>query len=116
MSASVLIAEDELIVAIDIESIVEEAGFAVAGTCETVAATLAAIERRLPGCAVLDVRLLDGEVYPAADALSAAGVPIIFHSGHADEANLRERYPRAQVCAKPSSPSALRAALAKALG
>ncbi|MBH0112585.1 response regulator [Novosphingobium sp. YJ-S2-02] len=115
MSGGVLIAEDELIVAIDIETIVEEAGFSVADTCETVTATLAAIERALPACAVLDVRLLDGEVYPAADALSAAGVPLIFHSGHADEANLRERYPQAQVCPKPSSPSTLRAALARAM-
>nr|WP_246544099.1 response regulator [Novosphingobium profundi] len=111
-----MIAEDELIVAIDVESIVEEAGYRVACTCESVASTLAAIERLMPACAVLDVRLLDGEVYPAADVLSAAGVPLIFHSGHADEANLRARYPAAQVCPKPSSPSMLRAALSRALG
>lgn len=116
MSKAVLIAEDELIIAMDIESIVEEAGFAVADTCDTVACTLTAIERALPSCAVLDVRLLDGEVFPAADKLSEAGVPLIFHSGHADEANLRRRYPAAQVCPKPTSPSKLRAALGKALG
>jgi len=116
MSRSVLIAEDELIVALDLETIVEEAGFEVAATCETVSATLRALERELPACAILDVRLLDGEVYPAADLLSDAGVPIIFHSGHADEAQLRARYPQARVCPKPSSPSALRGALRSALG
>ncbi len=38
--------------------------------------------RALPDCAILDVYTGDGEVYPLADALAEAGVPIIFHSGH----------------------------------
>ncbi len=34
-------------------------------------------------CAILDVRLRDGEWFPAAERLREAGVPLIFHSGHA---------------------------------
>lgn len=115
MTRSVLIAEDELIVALDLEAIVEEAGFAVSRTCESLSCTQEALDHGMPACAILDVRLVDGEVYPAADRLHAAGVPIIFHSGHADEAQLRNRYPEAQFCPKPSSPWSLRDALQRAL-
>lgn len=70
--------------------------------------------RQPPGfylCAILDVRLRDGEVFPAADRLAQAGVPIIFHSGHADRQGLEDRYPGALVCAKPCAPRTLRARL-----
>ena len=52
--------------------------------------------------AVLDVRLADGEVYPLADALIRAGVPIVFHSGHADKTELERSYPGARALPKPS--------------
>lgn len=111
-----MIIEDELFVALDLEGIVEGAGFGTDGPYETVADALEAVESTLPHCAILDVRLLDGEVFPAADRLRDAGVPLIFHSGHADEAQLLVRYPGAQFCPKPSSPSRLRLALETALG
>jgi hypothetical protein len=53
-------------------------------------------------------------VFPAADVLRDAGVPLIFHSGHADENQLKTRYPEAQVYSKPCSPSRLREALLRA--
>jgi DNA-binding response OmpR family regulator len=112
----VMIVEDELFVALDLESIVESAGFGADGPYETVADALAAVESQLPNCAILDVRLPDGEVFPAADRLRDAGVPLIFHSGHADHRELLSRYPGAQICPKPSSPSSLRTALRTALG
>ena len=114
MTCAVLIVEDELFVALDLENTVEALGYSIAGTCGTLAGTLAAIERQLPTCAILDVRLPDGEVFPAADMLRDAGVPLIFHSGHADENQLKTRYPDAQVYSKPCSPSLLREALLRA--
>lgn len=110
-----MIVEDELLVAFDLEHIVEDAGHQALGPYETVADAVAAVAERLPACAILDVRLLDGDVFPAADFLHKAGVPLIFHSGHADERDLRRRYPSAQICPKPSSPARLRQALAVAL-
>lgn len=111
MTKTVMLIEDELFVALDVQDVVEEAGFSVDGPYVSVADALAAVAQHLPGCAILDVRLTDGEVFPAADVLRDAGVPIIFHSGHADATSLRDRYPQAVVCSKPCSPSALRAAV-----
>ncbi|MGF7153498.1 response regulator [Novosphingobium gossypii] len=114
MTDTVLIVEDELFVVLDLEDLIAEEGFAVSAHCGTVAATMRAIDRHKPVAAILDVRLPDGEVFPAADRMHEMKVPLIFHSGHANEAALRSRYPDAQICPKPSSPSQLRAALKRA--
>lgn len=111
MSDVVLLVEDELFVALDVQATVEDAGFVVDGPYATLKETLAAIAaggQRPPACAILDVRLRDGEVYPAADLLRDAGMPIIFHSGHADQLSLAGRYPGAAFCGKPCSPATLR--------
>ena len=87
MTEPVLLVEDELFIALDVQATIEAAGFAVEGPCMTL------VERHGAAfaAAVLDVRLADGTVFPAADKLHAAGVPLIFHSGHADDADLRQR-------------------------
>ncbi|WP_235528189.1 response regulator [Sphingomonas sp. Leaf231] len=109
----VLLVEDELFIALDLQETIEEAGFRVVGPCATIAEAHAEIDRGAArfAVAVLDVRLADGTVFPAADRLHAAGVPLLFHSGHADDVALRERYPSATVCPKPSAPDVLAAAL-----
>ncbi len=114
----VLLVEDELFIALDLQETIEEAGFHVIGPCATVVEAEEAIlryEARF-AAAVLDVRLADGAVFPAADRLHAAGVPLLFHSGHADDAALRQRYPSAMVCPKPSAPDALATALRRCAG
>jgi len=116
MSDMVLIVEDELFVVLDLEDLAAEEGLGVSAHCGTVAATMKAIDRQRPLCAILDVRLPDGEIFPAADRMREMKVPLIFHSAHANEAALRARYPDAQICPKPSSASQLRNALRKAVG
>ncbi|KQN19415.1 histidine kinase [Sphingomonas sp. Leaf33] len=113
MSDTVLLVEDELLIALDLQATIEDAGFAVEGPCMTVTEAQEAIDRCGGALAValLDVRLADGTVFPAADRLYAEGIPIIFHSGHADTSDLRQRYPTATICPKPSAPASLAAAL-----
>lgn len=115
MTGTVLIVEDELFIALDLEDTVKAAGCTVCATCGSLSAAMEAIENQLPTCAILDVRLPDGEVFPAADRLRNAGVALIFHSGHADERQLKERYPEADVYSKPCSPSRLRDAVMRAV-
>ncbi|WP_233192684.1 response regulator [Acidimangrovimonas sediminis] len=99
----ILVVEDEAIVALDLQCILEDMGVSVIGPCPSVASGMSAVEWRKPDAAILDVQLADGEVYALADALHAAQVPLIFHSGHADSAQLSKRYPGARFCPKPSS-------------
>jgi len=104
---TVLVVEDEFIIALDVSETVKDLGYALEGPYADKARAFHAIEDSLPDCAILDVFTADGEVYPLADALTEAGVPIIFHSGHVTPSEVRERYPEAWACAKPCSPDKL---------
>jgi CheY-like chemotaxis protein len=103
----VLVVEDEFIIALDLSETVKDLGYALDGPYPDREGALHAIEGELPDCAILDVFTADGEVYPLADRLTEAGVPIIFHSGHVSPREVRERYPQAWACAKPCSPNKL---------
>ena len=115
---TVLVVEDEFIIALDLSETVQDLGYELEGPFEGNRDAIEAIEDDMPDCAILDVFTNDGEVYPLADKLVAAGVPIVFHSGHVTPAEVKARYPDAVACAKPCPPDklidALQTAVAKA--
>jgi DNA-binding NtrC family response regulator len=104
---TVLVVEDEFIIALDLSETVRDLGFKVEGPFADKENAFIAIDQQMPDCAILDVKTADGEVYPLADALADAGVPIIFHSGHVPPTEVTERYPQARACAKPCPPDRL---------
>jgi len=103
----VLVVEDEFIIALDLSETVKDLGYRVEGPFVSQQNALTAISRVLPDLAILDVFTADGEVFPLADQLTKAGVPIIFHSGHVSTCEMRERYPDAQAVSKPCPPDQL---------
>ena len=103
----VLVVEDEFIIALDLSETARDLGFEVDGPYPGKKSAFLAIESELPDFAILDVFTDDGEVYPLADVLTEAGVPIIFHSGHVPPEEVRDRYPGAQAAAKPCPPDQL---------
>ena len=103
----VLVVEDEFIIALDLSETVRDLGFLVDGPYADKENAFVAMDRAMPDLAILDVNTADGEVYPLADALTEAGVPIIFHSGRVSPENLSQRYPEARACAKPCPPAEL---------
>jgi DNA-binding response OmpR family regulator len=105
MSITVLVAEDELLIAMDVMDELDAAGFVTVGPFAKTSQALEYCKSHTPDCAILDVRLQDGESYPLADFLSERHVPLIFHSGHARRQALLERYPDTKVCPKPSGSS-----------
>src|SRR5678815_3069461 len=88
----VLVVEDEFIIALDVSETVRDLGYALEGPFADKAHAFDAIEEELPDCAILDVLTADGEVYRLADAMTEAGVPIIFNSGHVSPSEVRQRY------------------------
>lgn len=104
---SVLVVEDEFIIALDLTETVKDLGLRVEGPYISHTNAFSAIEMGLPDLAILDVCTADGEVYPLADALTAKGVPIIFHSGHVSAQEMKARYPQALAVAKPCPPDRL---------
>lgn len=116
MGRQVLLVEDEPLVAMEIQDIIEEIGLSADGPFASVAGACKALPDLDPCCAVLDVRLRDGEVFPLADQLAARGVPLIFHSGHMPRPEILKRYPAALFCEKPCLPRDLTQAIMKASG
>jgi len=113
---TILVVEDEFIIALDVSETVRDLGYALEGPFADNEHAFHAIEDELPDCAILDVFTADGEVYPLADRLVEAGVPIVFHSGHVTPDEVKARYPDAQACAKPCPPDQLIDALQEAVG
>ena len=112
---TVLVVEDEFIIALDLSETVRDLGYRVEGPFSDKDHAFIAIDQELPDCAILDVYTADGEVYPLADALTEAGVPIIFHSGHVEPGDVEARYPKAIACAKPCPPDQIIRVLQQAL-
>lgn len=104
---TVLVVEDEVIIALDLSETVRDMGYRVEGPYANKGHAFIAIDQEMPDFAILDVMTADGEVFPLADALTEAGVPIIFHSGHVTETEIAERYPEALTATKPCPPARL---------
>jgi CheY-like chemotaxis protein len=79
---SILVLEDEYILADDAKRELLRAGAEVVGPFVSAAEALAAAERRKPHCALLDVDLGDGPDFEPARALKQRGVPLVFFTGY----------------------------------
>ncbi|MEO1920866.1 MAG: response regulator [Sphingomonadaceae bacterium] len=101
----VLIMEDDYIVGLDMVEQAKVLGLLIDGPHATLAEGQAAAKSVKPDLAILDIELTDGDVFPLAEKLSEANIPIIFHSGHTDTGDLDERFPKAHICAKPCPPN-----------
>ena len=78
----VLLAEDEAIIAIELDDSLREAGFAVAGPFATCAQAEAWLETGEPDAAILDHALKDGPCDGLVRELSRRAVPTIVFTGH----------------------------------
>jgi DNA-binding NtrC family response regulator len=111
---SVLVAEDNAIIAMLMENLLQEAGYDVVGPVPTVLAAFATIHDRPLDAAVLDVSLRDGLAFPVADKLDAAGVPFVLVTGHG-AALVPPRYRARPFVSKPFTERGLVGALSMAL-
>jgi DNA-binding response OmpR family regulator len=83
-SLIVLLAEDETIIALDLEDTLIAAGYTVGGTFATRSAALAWLEDHQPDGAIIDVVLRDGPCTDLVCELVARGVPTLLYSGMND--------------------------------
>lgn len=82
---SVLVIEDEPLIAMMLEDFIDLLGHKLAGNCDSVAEALAKVEEGGFDVAILDVNLRDGACWPVADALKVKGIGFVVASGgHVD--------------------------------
>lgn len=110
----ILVVEDEMLVAMNIEDMLLDLGHEVAGLASRLGPALAlAVEGRFDA-AMLDVNL-DGEPsFPVADLLAGRGIPFLFATGYGRQ-GIEERFRDRPILQKPFRAAELGAALA-ALG
>ncbi len=99
---SVLVVEDEPLIALELESLLTDEGADVVGSRCTPAQSLRLARRAPLSAALLDVRLGHHTVASVAEALTSRGVPFAFYTGQTEADEVRARWPRAPVIAKPS--------------
>jgi DNA-binding LytR/AlgR family response regulator len=108
----VLIVDDEPLIAMDIASVVEEAGCEVVGMAGTVRRALGLIDRESCDIAVLDANLNGESAEPIAAALRLRGAPFLVISGYAGR-QLSGALTEAPFMAKPYSAERLVALLCR---
>ena len=112
----ILVVEDESLVAMLLETILEDMGCTPVGPVATVEDGLAiATDAERLDAALLDVNVAGRQVFPVADALKAAGVPFIFSTGYG-EGGLPDEWRGHPTIQKPFTEAAVCDALMKAMG
>ena len=104
MSIQVLVAEDDYFIALDVVEELDAAGFIPVGPFANISNALEYCREHTPDCAVLDVRLADGDSFLIADLLAKLHVPFLFHSAHACREALQSRYPVSAFARSPPHP------------
>lgn len=113
---SILIVEDEPLIAMMLEDFLETLGHKVVGSCDSVDSALELIEAGGFDVAILDVSLKDGrKVWPVADRLVETGTPFVLATGGHVEPPPVE-HADAPVLPKPYTIDAIDPALDRACG
>jgi CheY-like chemotaxis protein len=112
--ASVLVVEDEALIAMDLQALLEDAGYRVLGPANSTAAAMALLNGDEPDVALLDVNLGRSDVFGVANELATRKTRLIFLTGHTAQ-KLPQAHRHRPLVAKPYLPHVLLQAVALAL-
>ncbi|MBL8650600.1 MAG: response regulator [Sphingopyxis sp.] len=114
---SVLIIEDEPLIAMDLEQIVRDLGHEVAGVATTHADAVAAFANSDAGLVLADIQLADGSsgIDAVQDILAIAPVPAIFITAFPEKLLTGNRVEPTFLISKPFRENTVRAAISQSL-
>lgn len=117
VSTTVLIIEDEPIIALDIEAIVEELGHSITGIARTHKEAVALVQSHQPGLVLADIQLADGSsgLEAVNEILQGITVPVIFITAYPERLLTGDRPEPAFLITKPFQEDAVKAAISQAL-
>jgi CheY-like chemotaxis protein len=111
----VLVVEDESLVAMLLETILEDMGCIAVGPASTVDEGLRMAADEPIDAALLDVNVAGRQVFPVAEVLKERGVPFVFSTGYG-EGGLPDEWRGQPTLQKPFTEAAVRDALIAAMG
>jgi CheY-like chemotaxis protein/DNA-directed RNA polymerase specialized sigma24 family protein len=117
VATSVLIIEDEPIIALDIEAMVQDLGHDVTGIARTHKEAIALVRARRPGLVLADIQLADGSsgLDAVNEILASIDVPVIFITAYPERLLTGDKPEPAFLITKPFQPEAVKAAISQAL-
>ncbi len=117
VATEILIIEDEPIIALDIETMVQELGHSVTGIARTHKEAIASARVRNPGLVLADIQLADGSSGLAAvnEILASINVPVIFITAYPERLLTGEKPEPAFLITKPFQADTVRATISQAL-
>lgn len=104
---SILIVEDQLLIAMDVEQALAERGISKIRTVSSVYEALQAIRASQPDFALLDFNLGDETSTEVARTLQDARIPFLFATGYADHSMIPAEFRHIPVVRKPYAPETL---------
>lgn len=116
-TARILVVEDEALIAMDLQALLEDAGYEVLGPANSSAAALALIASEEPDVALLDVNLGRSDAFGAfgvATALTERKTQVIFLTGHTAH-KLPQQHRHLPLVSKPYLPHVLLQAVERAV-
>ena len=111
---SMLIVEDEPLIAMLIEDFATEQGWSIAGVARTECAAFELLDSITPTIAVLDINLGSTDSFGIAQLCQERGIPVLFTTGHTLVA-IPEGCGSCPVLNKPFSPDDFQAAVERCL-
>ena len=117
VATSVLIIEDEPMIALDLEALVEGLGHEVAGLARTHKEAVAAVHARRPGLVLADIQLADGSsgLEAVNEILTSINVPVIFITAYPERLLTGDRPEPAFLITKPFEVDTVKAVISQAL-
>ncbi len=117
VATSVLIIEDEPIIALDIEAMVEELGHTVTGIARTHKEAVEMVKSHRPGLVLADIQLADGSsgLEAVNEILGSMDLPVIFITAYPERLLTGEKPEPAFLITKPFQADAVKAAISQAL-
>jgi len=109
----ILLVEDDMLIAMELEERLGEMGYAVLGPAATLAEGEKLISAEKPDAALLDANLGGESSVPLGAKLAAMGVPVAFCTGYDHIKGLPPELASALILTKPLSDADLKAGLAK---
>jgi light-regulated signal transduction histidine kinase (bacteriophytochrome) len=97
----VLVVEDQMLIAMDLEGMLEQLGLTDVTTANSSADALIKLKRLSPAIAILDVNLGQETSIPVAHALKKRGIPFTFATGYGDSTVVPEEFSGVPVVRKP---------------
>jgi DNA-directed RNA polymerase specialized sigma24 family protein len=117
VATEVMIIEDEPLIAMDLESLVQELGHRITGFARTHREAIAVAESKRPGLVLADIQLADGSsgLEAVNDILSLFDVPVIFITAFPERLLTGKRPEPTFLISKPFQRDTVKAVISQAL-